>query len=72
MLRSASSQWWRSMAIAVIFGLAFATLLTLVVVPTLYVTVCRLGQRLSREGREQPGAEETTGASPTEAPAEST
>jgi len=29
------------MAIAVIFGLAFATLLTLVVVPTLYVTLYR-------------------------------
>ncbi len=33
---SESSQWWRSMAIAVIFGLALATVLTLVVVPTLY------------------------------------
>jgi multidrug efflux pump len=33
---SESSQWWRSMASAVIFGLALATVLTLVVVPTLY------------------------------------
>ncbi len=33
---SSSSQWWGSMAIAVIFGLAFATLLTLVVVPAMY------------------------------------
>ncbi len=33
---SSSSQWWGPMAIAVIFGLAFATLLTLVVVPTMY------------------------------------
>ena len=33
---SESTQWWRSMAIAVIFGLALATVLTLVVVPTLY------------------------------------
>ena len=31
-----SSQFWGPMAIAVIFGLAFATLLTLVMVPTLY------------------------------------
>ncbi|MDQ1257839.1 MAG: multidrug efflux pump, partial [Candidatus Hydrogenedentes bacterium] len=31
-----SSQWWGSMAIAVIYGLGFATMLTLVVVPTLY------------------------------------
>ncbi len=31
-----SSEWWGPMAVAVVFGLAFATLLTLVVVPTLY------------------------------------
>jgi multidrug efflux pump len=36
---SESSQWWSSMAIAVIFGLAIATLLTLVIVPTLYSIV---------------------------------
>jgi CzcA family heavy metal efflux pump len=35
-LNSSSSQWWGPMAVAVIFGLAFATLLTLVVVPTMY------------------------------------
>ena len=39
--RSFMSQWWRGMAVAVIFGLAFATVLTLVVVPTLYVTLNR-------------------------------
>ena len=33
---SESSQWWRSMAIVVIFGLVVSTFLTLVVVPTLY------------------------------------
>lgn len=44
--RSESSQWWASMAIAVIFGLSFATVLTLVVVPTLYVSLFRLGSRL--------------------------
>ena len=32
-----SSEWWGPMAVAVIFGLAFATLLTLIAVPTLYV-----------------------------------
>ena len=36
---SESTQWWSSMASAVIFGLALATLLTLVVVPTLYSLV---------------------------------
>jgi multidrug efflux pump len=36
---SESSQWWRSMAIVVIFGLMVATFLTLVVVPVLYVAI---------------------------------
>jgi len=36
---SESSQWWRAMASAVIFGLALATALTLIVVPTLYSLV---------------------------------
>ncbi|MBE0577430.1 MAG: efflux RND transporter permease subunit [Desulfuromonadales bacterium] len=31
-----SAQWWGPMAVAVIFGLAMATLLTLIVVPVLY------------------------------------
>ena len=31
-----SADWWGPMAVAVIFGLAFATMLTLVVVPVLY------------------------------------
>jgi len=38
-LVSESTQWWSSMASAVIFGLAFATVLTLVVVPVLYSLV---------------------------------
>ncbi len=33
---SESSQWWRSMAVVVIFGLVVSTFLTLIVVPTLY------------------------------------
>jgi Cu/Ag efflux pump CusA len=36
---SESTQWWSSMASAVIFGLALATVLTLVVVPVLYSLV---------------------------------
>ncbi|MFA6242428.1 MAG: efflux RND transporter permease subunit, partial [Candidatus Hydrogenedentales bacterium] len=43
-----SSQWWGSMAIAVIYGLSFATLLTLVVVPTLYTLVIDFGEFLAR------------------------
>ncbi len=34
-----SADWWGPMAVAVIFGLAFATLLTLVMVPTFYSIV---------------------------------
>lgn len=37
-----SAEWWGPMAIAVIFGLAVATLLTLVVVPVLYSLFARL------------------------------
>jgi len=36
---SESSQWWRSMAVVVIFGLMVATFLTLMVVPTLYYLI---------------------------------
>jgi len=36
---SESTQWWRSMAIVVIFGLMLSTLLTLIVVPTLYALI---------------------------------
>jgi multidrug efflux pump len=44
--RSESTQWWRNMAVVVIFGLGFATILTLVVVPSLYVMLSRLRVRL--------------------------
>jgi len=44
---SESTQYWRSMAIVVIFGLLIATFLTLVVVPTLYSLFVTSGQRLS-------------------------
>jgi len=43
-----SSQWWGPMGVAVIFGLAFATVLTLVVVPVMYDFVSELTAR-SRE-----------------------
>ena len=47
--RSFSSQLWRGMAVAVIFGVAVATVLTLVVVPTLYVTLSRVVARVSAQ-----------------------
>jgi len=40
-----SSQWWGPMAVAVIFGLGFATLLTLILVPVLCSLAYSLGRR---------------------------
>ncbi len=44
-MKSESAQWWRTMAVVIIFGLGFATILTLVVVPSLYVMLSRLAMR---------------------------
>ncbi len=57
--KSESSQWWSSMAIAVIFGLAFATVLTLVVVPSLYVSLYRLAARRGLGGLHRVGEAES-------------
>ncbi len=62
--RSESSQWWRSMAVVVIFGLMFATVLTLVVVPTLYVTFQKVAMRLGFGGLKKVGAEHQDGWTP--------
>jgi multidrug efflux pump subunit AcrB len=48
--KSESTQWWRNMAVVVIFGLGFATILTLVVVPSLYVMLSHLSLRLGFKG----------------------
>ncbi len=52
-----SSQWWGSMAIAVIFGLAFATVLTLVVVPTLYSIMASASMLMARREPQAAPAE---------------
>ena len=57
--RSESSQWWSSMAIAVIFGLGIATVLTLVVVPALYVSLYRMASRFGLGGLHRPGDAES-------------
>ncbi len=44
-----SSQWWGPMAVAVIFGLAVATLLTLVVVPVLCSLLTSFEERFARK-----------------------
>ena len=46
-----SSQWWGPMAVAVIFGLGFATLLTLILVPVL----CSLAHSFRGQGSEDRG-----------------
>ncbi len=56
--KSESSQWWASMAIAVIFGLSFATILTLLVVPTLYVCLYRLAAKIGLGGLRRAGEAE--------------
>ncbi|MFP4104465.1 MAG: efflux RND transporter permease subunit [Phycisphaerae bacterium] len=57
--KSESSEWWRSMAVAVIFGLGFATVLTLVVVPTMYVPIYRFLHWLGWGGLEKPAGAHT-------------
>ena len=54
---SESSQWWKSMSIAVIFGLTVATVLTLVMVPTFYRAFFGLG-----DGAAEPAARGRAGA----------
>jgi len=44
--KSESTEFWRNMAVVVMFGLTFATILTLVVVPSLYVMLTRASLRL--------------------------
>jgi len=45
---SETSSWWAPMAVVVIFGLALATVLTLVFVPVLYVATNRISAWFSR------------------------
>jgi multidrug efflux pump subunit AcrB len=47
-INARSSQWWGPMGVAVIFGLAFATLLTLIVVPVLYLLLDRMTEWFRR------------------------
>ena len=53
--RSSSTQWWKSMASAVIFGLGFATLLTLIVVPALYVMMYSIAKKIGLGKIEKAG-----------------
>ena len=49
-----SSQWWAPMAIAVIYGLAVATALTLLVVPSMYMILARGDEYFKGQDRRKP------------------
>ena len=51
-LGSESSQFWGPMAVAVIFGLCMATILTLIVVPVLYSLITSFTQLFSAPGKQ--------------------
>ncbi len=57
-MRSESSQWWSQMAVAVIFGLAVATLLTLVVVPVMYSAIDSFKTRVGAPWKPKAAEEE--------------
>jgi multidrug efflux pump subunit AcrB len=60
-----SSQWWAPMATAVVFGLMMATVLTLVIVPTIYSVVDSLAVGLRRLlGHKEVSAIQESPASP--------
>jgi len=56
-----SSQWWKGMGVAVIFGLAFATFLTLVVLPVLYDYLLQIRERKARKTELRPEPVEAVG-----------
>ena len=61
-IKSESTQWWQNMAVVVIFGLSFATILTLVVVPSLYVMLTRASLRVRAAGSAPPRKASTAAA----------
>ena len=50
---TASALWWGPMAVAVIFGLSFATILTLVMVPTMYSIYADFSSWLNKDRRKK-------------------
>ncbi|MEO0393659.1 MAG: efflux RND transporter permease subunit, partial [Pseudomonadota bacterium] len=61
-----STQWWVQLSTSIVFGLAFATLLTLIVTPAALVFRGRVAERLSRRrARRNQNPPQTAGLSPT-------
>ncbi len=56
-----STQWWVHLSTAIVFGLGFATILTLVVTPAALMAIANVGDRLARRRAERAGR---TGAAP--------
>jgi len=56
-----SSQWWQSMGVAVSFGLAFATFLTLVVLPVLYDLLLQWREWRARRQETEPHSVDSGG-----------
>ena len=52
-----SSQWWGPMGVAVIWGLAVATFLTLVVVPVMYSLIAKESSRTAVEPELEEGVQ---------------
>jgi multidrug efflux pump len=69
-----STQWWVQLSTAIVFGLAFATLLTLLVTPCWLQMRDNLGRRFRRKERDQKETpkdkDATLPAEPSETPAE--
>ena len=53
---SDTTDWWGPMAVAVVFGLGFATVLTLVVAPTLYSLLDSLVHKITGSSLVHDGA----------------
>ncbi len=67
-LGAESSQWWSGMGVVVIFGLLFATILTLIAVPVMYDMLADLVPDLAKKFRKAPEvASESGGEAPAEA-----
>jgi multidrug efflux pump len=55
-----ATQWWINLSTAIVFGLGFATILTLIVTPAMLMAVEKLAERRRRFGswwrRRRPAA----------------
>jgi multidrug efflux pump subunit AcrB len=55
-----SSDFWRPLGVAIIFGLSVSTFLTLIIIPTVYAWIEEVSEKLSRLYRKLTGKEMVT------------